>query len=140
MPETSALHARLIVLIGGVLGAFASSATGESAEHLVHPTRSIVEMHSFFAATSTWIYGLLLVGEVLRLAHTWLVSNYSQYSLVKVLLCIERILSYPLVVGVLVVLGIVAISVTGLLGGVLVYGTTADPLAPVVLKLLGLVY
>jgi hypothetical protein len=29
---------------------------------------------------------------------------------------------------------------TGLLGGVMVYGTSADPLAPIVLKLLGITF
>lgn len=38
----------------------------------------------------------------------------------------------------LALFGFIAIFVTGLLGGVLVYGPTADPLAPYVLKILGL--
>jgi hypothetical protein len=36
--------------------------------------------------------------------------------------------------------GLLAISLTGLLGGVLVYGTSADPIAGLVLKLLGINY
>jgi hypothetical protein len=38
----------------------------------------------------------------------------------------------------LVILGFIALFLTGVLGGVLVYGTTADPLAPFILKLLNI--
>lgn len=41
-------------------------------------------------------------------------------------------------ISLLAVVGLFAITITGVLGGSIVYGTTADPLAPIVLKMLGL--
>ena len=52
-----------VLLLVGVLGAFAALATGDTAEHLVHPNRQLVDAHSTFGAVATWIYGALLVGE-----------------------------------------------------------------------------
>jgi hypothetical protein len=49
-----------------------------------------------------------------------------------------KILTEKTLSKVLAFLGLVSITITGMLGGVMVYGVTADPLAPMVLKLLGL--
>ena len=92
-----------LLLVVGMLGAFAALATGDTAEHLTHRSHAIVEMHSNFAAASVFIYAVILAFTVT-----------------------------------LAILGFIGIFVTGLLGGAMVYGATADPIAPIVLKLLGL--
>lgn len=138
MPEVSARYVRIIVLLAGVLGAFMASATGEVAEHLARPDRGIAEAHAFFAAASTWVYALLFIGEVLAVLRPYLVAKFPELPFGKVLSMLEQVLTQPAIVAILVIVGIVSISVTGLLGGVMVYGTTADPLAPAVLRILGL--
>ncbi len=137
-PKVAWQHVRFVVLLAGVLGAMAANATGEIAEHVARPDRRIVEMHSFFAAASTWIYGLLLAGELLALANPWLVQKLPAGSLPKLLRSAEQILANRGLSIFLAIIGVFAISLTGLLGGVMVYGTSADPLAPMVLKLLGI--
>jgi uncharacterized membrane protein len=129
---------RMLLLVG-VLGAFAALLTGDTAEHLVHPNRALVGMHSNFAAISTYIYGALLVGEIAA------VINAQQYAYGKnwvwvssLLHFIETVLGNSVFSGILVALGFIAISVTGLLGGTIAYGLTADPVAPFVLKVLGI--
>lgn len=131
---------RFVLLLAGVLGAMAASTTGEIAEHLTAPDRRIVEMHAFFAAASTWVYGLLLAGELLAFLNPYLVRVFpgNLGFLLRLLTAAERLLTHRVLTTLLAVLGVFAISLTGLLGGVMVYGTSADPFAPVVLELLGI--
>jgi uncharacterized membrane protein len=127
-----------VVLLLGVLGAMLANSTGEIAEELVRPDNALVEMHSLFAGASTWIYGILLVGEVLFYLNTFLQKRGLLSPLVPFLMWVEKLITHRGVNVLLAVLGLVAISVTGLLGGVMVYGVSADPVAPFVMKLLGL--
>ena len=123
----------------GVLGAFAALATGDAAEHLIHPSRQLVEMHSTFGALSAWIYGALLVGEIAAFLnekkYAWMTSSNMISKFVSL---IEKILCDRAFVIFLAFAGFIAISVTGMLGGVLAYGVTADPLSPMLLKVLGI--
>lgn len=137
-PSMAWRQIRQVLLLAGVLGAFAASTTGEIAERLVRPDRAIVEMHSSFAAASTWIYGLLLLGEVLFYINRYLAKKSQVYAFSKVLIYIEGILTNSAFTWILALCGLLAISLTGLLGGVMVYGTSADPIAPAVLNLLRL--
>ena len=117
-----------ILLFVGVLGAFAALATGSIAEHLVHPDRQLVNAHSTFAEIATWLYGALLVGEIAA------IINKKQYKYTKgwqfissVLYFLERIFCNPVLSGIIALVTLIAISIAGLLGGAVVYGTTADP-------------
>lgn len=137
-PNVSWKQIERALLLVGVLGAFAANSTGELAEHLVRPDRQLVEMHSLFAALSTWFYGLLLAGEMLYFITPFIASKLSIEPLNKLLSFVQKILLDDMVSAILAVLGIIAISVTGLLGGVMVYGVSADPIAGVVLSILGI--
>jgi uncharacterized membrane protein len=138
LPQIAWKQITTTLLLIGVVSAFAASSTGEVAEHLVRPDRDLVEMHAFFAGASTWIYGLLLLGELLALFGARVATYIGQPIVTRALRFAERILQHRVINTMLVLLGLVAITLTGLLGGVMVYGTTADPLAPIVLRLLGL--
>ena len=127
-----------VLLLVGVLGAFAALATGDAAEHLAHPNRQLVDAHATFGAAATWIYGALLVGEFAAVinAQHYAFKNWRFVS--KLSLFLEKVLRDRIFAGFLAVVGLVAISVTGMLGGVLAYGATADPVAPLLLKVLGI--
>ena len=140
LPSVSWKHIERVLLLVGVLGAFVASSTGEIAEHLVRPNRQLVEMHSLFATLSTWFYGLLLLGEVLYFLVPVVASKLSITPLIKLLSFIQKILQNQTFSKILALLGLIAISVTGLLGGVIVYGVTADPIAGVILQILGITY
>lgn len=131
-------YVRLVLLVAGVLGAMAASSTGEMAEHLVHPNRKIVEFHSLFAGITTWVYGLILAGEILDLGLPYVYKKIQLGKIQGLLERIKNLLIQKVLVKILAVLGFIFISITGLLGGVMVYGTTADPLAKIVLQLLGI--
>lgn len=127
-----------LLLVVGVIGAFVSNSTGEMAEDLVNASHDLVEMHAFFAGASTWIYGILLVGEILFFVNSYLVRKNIYTSIHSFLKSIEIIITQKTFSKILAFLGLIAISLTGLLGGVIVYGVSADPIAPFVLRLLGL--
>lgn len=129
-----------IFLLLGVFGSFASLATGDTAEHIIKTNHQLVEMHATFAGLSTWIYSILLAGEVI------LILNISYQSLIKnekiktILNKIGNIINNEIISKILAILGFIAIFITGLLGGVITYGTSADPIAKIVLNLLGINY
>ena len=137
-PNASWKQIERALLVVGVLGAFAALATGDTAEHLAHPNRQLVEAHSTFAAVATWLYCVLLVGEVAAVLRVQYPKLISAPFLSKLCTLLEKVFCHPVFSRVLALLGFFAITMTGLLGGVMVYGVTADPLANSALKLLGI--
>jgi uncharacterized membrane protein len=127
-----------VLLVFGVLGAFAASATGEIAEKLVSPNHDLVEAHSVFAEASTWLYGVLLLGEIFAIINKTIIAKINIGILTKFGAFIEKTFCDSKLSIFIALLGFVAIAVTGLLGGVMMYGLTADPFAPYVLKILGI--
>lgn len=129
---------RVVLLVVGLLGAWLANVTGEIASDLVRPDHALVEMHEGFAGASVNLYFVLLILEVIiLLPQQWLEKLLNQRSLAAFLKA-QRLLSSPWLFRLLALVGAVLIAITGLLGGVMVYGTAADPLAAPMLKLLGL--
>jgi uncharacterized membrane protein len=137
-PQVSWQQIERALLFFGILGAGAALATGETAEHISRPQHSIVEMHSFFATLSTFLYGALLLGECSSILNTRVFIDRHWLVIAKISRICEKFLCNRVFVVVVSVVALVCISITGLLGGVMVYGVTADPVANVILKLLGL--
>lgn len=127
-----------ILLTVGILGAFAALSTGETAEHIFKPDHALVEAHATFANIATWIYAALLVGILIGMARLHTFFAKLPKWLQTFLIALEKILTNKTCSAILALLGLVDIAVTGLLGGVMVYGADADPAARVVLKILGI--
>lgn len=137
-PSVSWKHIERVFLLLGVLGAYMASYTGEIAEDLFQFNEQLVEAHSTFASISIWFYSLLLLGELVSIFYPIILSKFSLPKTNSLLLTVQKILTQPILSKILAFLGLIAISITGLLGGVLVFGTSADPLASIVLKMLGI--
>jgi len=138
-PKVAWRDLEVLLLFIGVTGAFLGLATGETAEHLVRPNRQLVEMHATFATLSTWLYVVLLLGEVARFVKINNHLNIKSWSLgYSTLDFIEKIFCNKTFSIVIALLALISLSITGLLGGVITYGVTADPFAPLVLSLLGI--
>lgn len=137
-PKVSWKHIELLLLVVGVAGALVAIYTGGIARHLINPDRQLVGAHSLFATIATWLYGILLASELLPIVDPWIIARSKSEKFNKLVLFKERVWTSPLVSNTLALLGLIAISVTGLLGGVMVYGVSADPLAGIVLNLLGI--
>ncbi len=128
-----------ILLSVGVAGAFVALSTGETAEHITRPDRALVEMHSLFASLSTWLYGALLLGEAMTIFNNSRIAQNTTFAwLLPVTKFLERVLTNNVFSAVLALVALVCIAITGMLGGVIVYGTSADPFAAGVLRLLGI--
>lgn len=129
---------RIAILALGLLGASLASSTGELAAHLVRPDRQILGAHELMASATSWIYAIALVGEAaLFVKREWFDNKYLSW-FNPILSIIKKLFSTRLLFAILSVVGAAAITLTGLLGGVMVYGTSADPIAAPVLKLLGI--
>ncbi|HEV7701988.1 MAG TPA: DUF2231 domain-containing protein [Candidatus Paceibacterota bacterium] len=121
LPKVSWKQIERFLLVVGFLGALAAMYTGGIAEHIVKPNHELVKMHSTFAFASVIIYGFLLLLEIIAMAKTKYAS-----------------MSNGIFSKILALLGLLSISITGMLGGVIVSGVSADPLASMVLKILGI--
>jgi uncharacterized membrane protein len=132
-PNVSWRQIERVLLVVGVLGACAALATGDTAEHLlVQRNHQLIEAHSTFGVISTFIFGALLLGEI--------TAFYNSRRRNNVALWLEKVLCNRLFSALLALVGLVCISLTGLLGGVIVYGVGVDPFAPIVLKMLGITF
>lgn len=137
-PQVAWRQIERMLLTFGFLGALAALATGDLAEQIAKPEHDIVEMHSTFADISTILYGFLLLGEVASILNGRIFADKHWYKTAKISRLFERVLCNRVFSILLSLAGLICITVTGLLGGVMVYGSTSDPIAPFVLKLLGL--
>jgi uncharacterized membrane protein len=132
-----------VLLVFGFIGSIAALLTGEQAEELNRPPQDIAEWHEFFANTTIWLYGALLAGEFLSFIRRFFSQSLGTIgakwpSVIKTFRFLENLLTHNLFSKLIAVVALGTLFLTGLLGGVMVYGTTADPLAPFVLKILGI--
>lgn len=128
-----------ILLFTGTVGIFLAKATGETAQEIVKPDNNIVEMHELFANITTWFYVLLVVITFLPFIISFLQKKCIRFK--KIISLLQRVHSFlnkNLIIKTSAFLGVISLFITGLLGGVMVYGLSVDPIAPFILKILGL--
>jgi hypothetical protein len=121
----------------GAAGALVARQTGEIAQELNRPRQNVVEMHETFANITTVIFGLLAINYALLLIDEFFgVAMRMRYpnGWQKVMDIRSKIFSSPLVV-LSALVGLVALTITGGLGGMLVYGAQADPFTAFINKL-----
>lgn len=120
---------KTILLSIGVVFAYFSLSTGETAEHLLSDDRlrSIVEKHSFFADITTYLF---LIPAVAYLFELILSSSFS----IKIPALILRLMKWystKIVVTPIRILcaivGTITVFIVGALGGAIVYGPATDP-------------
>lgn len=139
LPNVAWRHIERVMLFVGVLSAMVASATGEEAEHLIRANRNLIHAHSTFADITVFVYGLILAASLAEIVISHYSDVLSKYpALNNLVVKFSNLFNSRFVSTSLAVIGLIAISVTGLLGGVIVYGVTADPLASFTLKLLGI--
>ena len=74
-PKISWKGTELLLLVIGVIGAFIASSTGETAEHLINKNHQLIGIHSTFAGISTFLYSLLLIGEIFFLINPTIIPK-----------------------------------------------------------------
>ncbi len=133
-PQVAWRQIERLLLVVGLAGASVALYTGEIAESLVQPNHQLVEMHSTFADISVALYCILLAGELLA----FIISKYPSIQSATALSKLSNLLNNKIFGAIIALLALGAITVTGILGGVMVYGTSADPFAATILSVLGI--
>jgi uncharacterized membrane protein len=125
-------YVKASILFAGALGAFAALSTGDGAEQTIaKELRPLVEIHSTFAAISTWIFLFIgLVYIVLWINKTdWNQQLFDgRFSKIwgTLLNSATKMYESPFII-ILAFLGLLSITMTGALGGAIVYGPNIDP-------------
>lgn len=112
-------YIKATLAIFGELGALAAYATG----HGVRGS-TLVHMHSMFATITVWLFAILslsYLNEWLKREGRW----HIKFALPGFVIII------------LAILGLASVTITGGLGGAIVYGTHFDPFMAPIFKLLG---
>lgn len=138
----------LFLMLGG-LGALAATFTGDMARHAVRDGdftpavtnfNQVVSAHENFAHLSVVIFGLLAAGYFFlwfeRAGFASVAQKLGLSGLWKILVGYGHIfVETPLVIF-MALAGLVCITLTGGLGGIMVYGPSADPFFGMVYKIL----
>jgi len=137
------LYLKTALVVLGTCGAAASLLAGEHDEGLLGrgaAIRQIVELHSTLAYTTTGVFGIValiyLVVAVMR-GGTFHETPAARDLLLRLSSLANRYINSwfaPLIA----LIGLALITITGALGGSLVYGRDADPMITLVYKLFGL--
>lgn len=119
-------YTKIILLATGMIGGFVALQTGDIASELLSRAErtSILHFHEMFAQMSIFLYGVMAFGYILKIALPYLASKNFKYN--WLLTDLSIIILSPIVSMSLSVLGLIALTITGGLGGILVYGPNAD--------------
>ena len=132
-----------IIVCAGVIGAFFALSSGDAASETRVVNRAILEVHETVAGITTWLFAVLAGIYVIA----WLrdfeyMVRLEKFPFVKkvwnIIVRVAYALDRPIIRKSIAMLGFIALSLTGILGGALVYGPDADPLVHYVLQFLGL--
>lgn len=125
-------HVKAVMLFIGSLGTFVAMQTGEWAEQGFRgtPTMALVELHSAYATATAWVYAVLAVAYLAA----WLRMGNVRLGGVPAFL--DRVLFRSWILVPASVVGLVLLTITGALGGALVYGGDVDPVVSFIYNLL----
>lgn len=143
-------YAKAVLLIAGGLGALAALLTGDMAKLAVrqgefHPAianfKQVVNMHENFADASAAIFGVLAASYlILWLSREgfaiWLGQRSGLQKIWGWLVKPAEFFAQSRLVIFLALAGLICITITGGLGGAMVYGPNADPFFGVIYKML----
>ena len=136
-------YAKAIFLFVGGLGSLAALQTGEwAADALGGAARmsEVLQRHEFFAKSSIIIFGILAACYLVLWVERERWTPWTKIELLRRIWLIKVSLAKFVVETKLVILlalaGLVCITITGGLGGIMVYGTQADPFFGFIYKLM----
>ena len=128
-----------VLVIVGSVSSLGALWTGEQIAEQVEDIPRIMQLHSMFAQATVWIFGVVALAYFV----TWLQRGspeaISRLGIMGVVF--QKYSSFvmrPSILVVFALLGLAAVTITGGLGGAMVYGLDFDPLMKPVFKFLGL--
>lgn len=124
-----------LVVIGWIFSLIASS-TGEIAEHIIGDSR-LVEIHASFATATEIIFGIIAIWYVFRFLEKEAIQiPYIETKIRPVLSFMIRISrKVGVIIPILACTGLVFVTITGSLGGAIVYGPNVDPIVQFIYNL-----
>ncbi len=131
---------KAVCLFVGLIGGFASLQTGEMAEEIYRGTTTmeLVRLHSSFAWYTVYVYGCISLLYAIESFHRMNVSAYLPQGLRGVWTVFRRLqhsLFHALLLVPAAVTGLILLTITGALGGAIVYGPEVDPVVSVIYHL-----
>lgn len=136
------IFAKRVLLFVGTVGVLVSLQSGEERGGENIEPGTVLAYHSLCATITTWIFGLL-AGSQFVIAVTGFVTRFVTkrewlYVIWKVIERIARIVSMRPILIIGAIAGLISLTITGALGGGMVYGPDADPMVTIVFKMFGL--
>ncbi len=142
---------KVFLLIVGLLGAQAALSTGEMASHINNGevSREILRAHENWASLASGIFFGILIAYLFILIYKETKLEEKLSKLINRSDFTKKVFSIKKKIGeffyknswifvLASIAGFIAVSVTGALGGAMVYGKDADPFITMTLKILGL--
>lgn len=123
------LPVKKALLYIGTLTSFLTLQTGEMAEEALGFHSNLVEAHSTWATGSVWIFAILAIAYLIPIFET---KNW--FSRIRFTSVIAKYIR--LYAPVIALIGLIAITIAGALGGAIVYGKNADPIVRIVYNLI----
>lgn len=138
-PNLSWNSIKTLLVTVGTLGAFAALGTGSVAEELIsdESTKKIMNVHSSFAGATTIIFCVITVAYLIR----WFFKKHPQIlggfiSRLSFLKSISDFILKRWIIILLALIGLITITITGALGGIIVYGSNSDLFSKFIYNLL----
>lgn len=125
------MHIKVSFLLIGLIGAYAALSSGDAAAHQYAGDRSLVHTHEFFASMTTNIFLILTIGYLVEFISTrfpHLFKGKTLKNIWSVITKLKNIILHTPLVYVLALAGLILVTITGALGGALVYGPDVDPI------------
>lgn len=140
-------YTKAIILIIGALSSSVALQTGEMAEDALNSPElhNLVEKHAWFAGFASYIFAVLAIVYAVSWVNK---SDFAKNILSKVTnigiinklwifvsSIAEKILASDLLMITLAIVGLATITITGALGGAIVYGPNIDPIVQIIYNL-----
>ncbi len=136
------IFAKRLLLFIGTIGVCIALSTGEERGGENIKAGTVLGYHSLFATVTTWIFGLLAGSQFVLATTGWVTRMVTKrewmYVIWKIIERVARIISMRPIVIAASIAGLILLTMTGALGGGMVYGPEADPMVSMVYRLFGL--
>jgi uncharacterized membrane protein len=128
-------YTKLLLLFVGIAGGFFALQSGDMASHLLDRAsrNNILRSHEMFAQITIMLYCLLAFGYILKLSKGYLTKKNFKY--MEIVEDLSIIILSPIVSISVSVIALITLSITGGLGGILVYGPDADFITNILYKI-----
>lgn len=119
---------KAVMLITGVIGSWAAFASGSLIEDEFNS--NLLEVHSSFAVATVVVYIIMAASYSVIWLEPWLTPRLTATWMKKIWqwkIIAARFIQKRAVICLLAVIGLVVLTITGALGGAIVYGPDIDP-------------